>query len=192
MTLPDCWGINPEWQEHVWDHILSLNGRNKMAATLTCKGHRNCIVTAFPDDSIYLPVIWKLLFFIPGIFSLKRCLLLTLCFSLLLPAIITQRDLVRALSEQSKYCSTHAEGVSLYADPPVIKQAAAGKSANHRVLQHQVLSGQAAQQAEVCRVCVRTLACTHFFACLWSRRKLLCRKVHKSTTGSKHPPRNKN
>lgn len=88
-----------------------------------------------------------------------------LCFSFLLPAIIAQGDLVRALSEQSKYCSTHAEGVSLYADPPVIKQAAAGKSANHHVLQHQVLSGQAAQQAEVCR-CVCAHACMHTLLCL--------------------------
>lgn len=44
-TLPDCWGLHPEWQEHNWDHSLSLNGRNKMAASLTRKGDRNYIDT---------------------------------------------------------------------------------------------------------------------------------------------------
>lgn len=47
-TLPDCWGVHPEWQGHNWDRILSLNSRNRMATSLTRKGDRKFIGTLFP------------------------------------------------------------------------------------------------------------------------------------------------
>lgn len=119
-----------------------------------------------------MTVFTKFYFFffnIPDIFTSKHHLLSMLCFSLFFFQLSQQRDLVRAWPEQSKYCSTHAEGVSVCADLPVIKQAAGGNSANHHDLQHQVLSGQAAQWAEVCRrapVCVCVRAYMHTFLSL--------------------------
>lgn len=73
--------------------------------------------------------------------------------------------------------------MSVYADLSLIKQAAGGNSANHNDLQHQVLSGQAAQWAEVClcaRVCMCLRACMHTFLCLLTitsqvaTQKILC------------------
>lgn len=121
-------------------------------------------------------------------------------FFLLLSAVPAKRPCIRAWSEQSKYCSTHTEGVSVCADLPVIKEAAGGNSANHHDLQHQVLSGQAARQAEVClrtraRACA--LACTRSLVPSPAHDHIASRQAKDPTHSrkvqpvSKHPPGNK-
>lgn len=92
-TFPDCWEVHPERQEDNWNHILSLNGRNKMTASLTRTGDdRNYIGTLFPYDCIYQFFYSFFFFNIPNIFTSKHHLFLMLCFSLFLPAVAATRS----------------------------------------------------------------------------------------------------
>lgn len=83
---------------------------------------------------------------------------------------------------------------------PVIKQAAGANSATHHDFQHELLSGQAAQRAEVCLcapVCVRVHAHLHVHISLPAYDHVpSCHaedppRSRKVQPVSKHPPGNK-